>query len=71
MDIPVGELDESKYFLSPTFKFEQVCFPWYRVCYCFRLAIFLILNDKNLPEANFAAKIFLHFLFIFSSAPSS
>ncbi|XP_058104069.1 uncharacterized protein LOC131248048 [Magnolia sinica] len=23
VDIPVGELDESKYFLSPTFKFEQ------------------------------------------------
>ncbi|KAL7158396.1 hypothetical protein ABFS83_02G140300 [Erythranthe nasuta] len=23
MDIPVGEIDDSKYFLSPTFKFEQ------------------------------------------------
>lgn len=27
VDIPVGKFDESKYFLSPTFKFEQVsCF---------------------------------------------
>ncbi|RVW95288.1 hypothetical protein CK203_034192 [Vitis vinifera] len=26
VEIPVGELDESKYYLSPTFKFEQVEF---------------------------------------------
>lgn len=24
VDIPVGEIDDSKYYLSPTFKFEQV-----------------------------------------------
>lgn len=24
VDIPVGEVDESEYFLSPTYKFEQV-----------------------------------------------
>jgi len=24
MDIPVGESDDTKYFISPTFKFEQV-----------------------------------------------
>lgn len=26
VDIPIGECDESNYYLSPTFKFEQVCF---------------------------------------------
>lgn len=26
VDIPIGEFDESNYYLSPTFKFEQVCF---------------------------------------------
>ena len=25
VDIAIGEYDESKYFLSPTYKFEQVC----------------------------------------------
>jgi len=24
MDIPVGESDDTKYYVSPTFKFEQV-----------------------------------------------
>lgn len=24
MDIPVGESDDTKYYISPTFKFEQV-----------------------------------------------
>lgn len=24
VDMPVGEVDDSKYYLSPTFKFEQV-----------------------------------------------
>lgn len=26
VDIPVGDIDDSKYYLSPTFKFEQVSF---------------------------------------------
>lgn len=26
VDIPVGEHDDSKYYISPTFKFEQVRF---------------------------------------------
>lgn len=26
VDIPVGDTDDSKYYLSPTFKFEQVSF---------------------------------------------
>ena len=26
VDIPVGEVDESKYYLSPTYRFEQVGF---------------------------------------------
>lgn len=26
LDIPVGDIDDSKYYLSPTFKFEQVSF---------------------------------------------
>lgn len=26
VDIPVGELDDSKYYISPTFKFEQVSY---------------------------------------------
>lgn len=29
VDIPVGEYDESNYYLSPTFKFEQVSFTCY------------------------------------------
>lgn len=29
VDIPVGEVDDSNYYLSPTFKFEQVSFTWY------------------------------------------
>lgn len=29
VDIPVGDDDDSKYYLSPTFKFEQVSFVWH------------------------------------------
>lgn len=32
VDIAIGDYDESKYFLSPTYKFEQVCllyFSWH------------------------------------------
>lgn len=41
MELPVGEYDESKYFLSPTFKFEQV------ICFSFFFFLFSLLISIN------------------------
>jgi len=41
--IPVGEMSESNYYLTPTFKFEQVC-----LYFCFlRFLKFVFLREKK------------------------
>ena len=32
MDIPVGEIDDTNYYITPTFNFEQVSLASYLLC---------------------------------------
>lgn len=48
VDIPVGEFDDSKYFLSPTYKFEQV-----RLTFLFSDVLLTQNTLELLPVVNF------------------